>query len=844
MLSLIKRCIVVLLVITVLVSTALAERQYAIYETATGKKISVNELAEKTYKTKIIFFGEFHDDTIIHDLQRDYLTALYKLNPKIAVSMEMFERDGQTAIDDYLSGKSSEESFLKSSRPWPDYKLFYRALLEIAKTNNAPVIASNIPRKYAGIYTNEGWSGIEKLPPNERAFVASKIFVEEDKYMQNFYRTMLANMGMDTNAVISPNQENTLYLYYGAQIIKDETMAESIPNFLQKNKEMNVIHFNGSFHSDHYLGTAKKVLERDKSYSMAVISPMYVDKGSSPDFDKERKDDGDYLIVLEEKTKEEYTQAMMGGHLGENFIAKHKIKIKLDPANHTIEGNDSLKFKNPIARKSSFKLLNDLKIESISSPNGDFDYVIKTDSLYQEIIITKKKAEISELNLTYKGIVYHNPSITLLNQKHSNTPGIISDAKGEGIYLPGGSYFPQADKDLADFNIEITLPKELTLVTSGTQVSAKEDGANKTYIYKSELPTDDMILVGGRYIRKDTVYDGKTFSLYTFAKSPAGEAYLNSSIQFYQYYTKILGAYPYSSFSIVENFFATGFGMPGYTLLSNKLMGMPWIVLALGSLAHEFVHNWWGNSVYVDYNAGNWCEALTTFCSNYYYNVLAKKPDAALDWRKKALLSLESLPEKDKYPVIKFKSQVNNNDAVIGYQKGGFFFYELLKLYGDEKFFSVLKQYASMAKGRRGTWNGITMMFTNKAKSDSLDIPVKKIFDQWLKENQVPTLTLENVKQDKDSLRFEINQDLQFYLPVPVRIYTATDTIRQNFTIKDRKNSFAVKTNADVKSITVDLDYQCLRRLNKWEIPFSFGLTLSDNPLLILPSKSSKDYKV
>jgi len=136
------------------------------------------------------------------------------------------------------------------------------------------------------------------------------------------------------------------------------------------------------------------------------------------------------------------------------------------------------------------------------------------------------------------------------------------------------------------------------------------------------------------------------------------------------------------------------------------------------------------------------------------------------------------------------------------------------------------------------------MMFTNKAKSDSLDIPVKKIFDQWLKENQIPTLTLENVKQDMDSLRFEINQDLQFYLPVPVRIYTATDTIRQNFTIKDKKNSFAFKTNAVVKSITVDPDYQCLRRLNKWEIPFSFGLTLSDNPLLILPSKSSKDYKV
>jgi len=97
---------------------------------------------------------------------------------------------------------------------------------------------------------------------------------------------------------------------------------------------------------------------------------------------------------------------------------------------------------------------------------------------------------------------------------------------------------------------------------------------------------------------------------------------LNESINYYKEYTKLFGKYPYKSFSVVENFFATGFGMPGYTLLSNKLMVMPWVTLSPGSLAHEFVHNWWGNSVFTDNNAGNWCEALTTFSTNYYYNII------------------------------------------------------------------------------------------------------------------------------------------------------------------------------------------------------------------------------
>ena len=60
------------IILLAMVSTkALAERQYAIYETATGKKITMKELVEKSLKKDIIFFGEFHDDSIIHNLQKE-----------------------------------------------------------------------------------------------------------------------------------------------------------------------------------------------------------------------------------------------------------------------------------------------------------------------------------------------------------------------------------------------------------------------------------------------------------------------------------------------------------------------------------------------------------------------------------------------------------------------------------------------------------------------------------------------------------------------------------------------------------------------------------------------------
>ena len=841
------RILVILAIFLLVTITTFAERQYAIYDSKTGEKLTVSDLAERSLKFDIIFFGEFHDDTLLHNIQKDLLTAMYSKDDEIAVTMEMFERDVQKYLDDYLKNKITEEDFLKNSRPWGDYNSFYKPLVELAKSNEAPVIAANIPRKYAAVYTREGWTGIQKLPNDERTLVAKNLNIREDLYQKEFYKTMGSNLGMDSNTVMSPNEENTMYLYFGAQSLKDETMAEAILEQWTKDDDYKIIHFNGDFHSNNYLGTVQKVRDRNMEVKIAVITPTYADSGKALDFDNAYKSKCDYLIVLDEKPKLEITQSMMGGHLAQNYIANHKVDLKLDPQNKSLNGVDEIKFFNPIAKKGSFKILKDLDVKITNSVTDGFDYDVKIandDSMYKEVVITSKGKEVTQLKVAYSGKVYYSPSVTLFNQKHSNTPGIISNEKTEGIYLPGGSCYPITGKDIANFEINVSVPKEFTMITSGTQGPETATEIVRNFNFKSELPVDDMILVGGRYTRKDTNYDGKTFSLYTFGQSQSGDTYLNSSIEYYKLYTALLGPYPFSNFSIVENFFATGFGMPGYTLLSNKLMAMPWIVLAPGSLAHEFVHNWWGNSVYVDYELGNWCEALTTFCSNYYYNVLTKKNDKALEWRKKALLSLESLPEKSNYPVMKFKYQSNNDDATVGYQKGAFIFYEINKLIGEERFFNALKNFSKKYKGRKALWFSLMSAFDEVAKKDSLNIPVRKIMSQWLNSTNIPTLKLENAKCENDSLYLEINQDMTYNIIVPVKINTFAGEQWQNFTLTGKNNKFAIKTDSKVKSVFVDPDYQVLRHLNKWEIPYSFGRILAEKPLLILPSKKSTDYEV
>jgi hypothetical protein len=51
--------------------------------------------------------------------------------------------------------------------------------------------------------------------------------------------------------------------------------------------------------------------------------------------------------------------------------------------------------------------------------------------------------------------------------------------------------------------------------------------------------------------------------------------------------------------------------MPSFTLLGSRVIRLPFILYS--SYPHEILHNWWGNSVYVDYARGNWSEGLTSY---------------------------------------------------------------------------------------------------------------------------------------------------------------------------------------------------------------------------------------
>lgn len=210
---------------------------YVLYN-ARGKKISFKKMIRTLVKKDIVLFGEFHNNPIAHWLELEVTMAL-KQSRDIVAGAEMFERDDQEFLDLYLHGKIGAKGLDSMARLWKNYPTDYAPLVNFAKENNFPFIATNIPRRYAAMVARGGFTVLDSLPVKEKTWMAP-LPIAFDPELPG-YQKMTGMMGAH-GGINLPK----------AQAIKDATMAHFI---LQNLKTGSIfIHYNGSYHSDYYEG--------------------------------------------------------------------------------------------------------------------------------------------------------------------------------------------------------------------------------------------------------------------------------------------------------------------------------------------------------------------------------------------------------------------------------------------------------------------------------------------------------------------------------------------------------------------------------------------------------------
>jgi uncharacterized iron-regulated protein len=287
------------LLIVLAISTELFSQDNPAYKvfTGEGKKADYGDIVNAVIKADVIFFGELHDNPIAHWLELELTKSLYsEKGNKLILAAEMFERDNQLIIDEYLAGIIKESSFESEVRKWKNYSTDYKPLISFAKKNGLKFVASNIPRRYASLVAAGGFDTLTILLPEALKYLPP-LPLEYDPELE-CYKNMLS-MGAPAGAQDMKKINHNLPK---AQAIKDAAMAESIAKNWKKG--LTVIHYNGSYHSEKYMGIIWYLNRYEPSVKVATVTTVLQE--SVDRIEDENKGLADFIIVVPESMTRTY----------------------------------------------------------------------------------------------------------------------------------------------------------------------------------------------------------------------------------------------------------------------------------------------------------------------------------------------------------------------------------------------------------------------------------------------------------------------------------------------------------------------------------------------------------
>jgi uncharacterized iron-regulated protein len=282
-----KKSLFVILIFSVVFSVQAQDKaMYKIYA-KDGKASDYASLIKKAVKADIILFGELHDNPVIHWLELQLLKDMHAAHEDIIIGMEMFEADDQIVLNEYLNGTIEERHLTAEAKMWNNYKTDYKPIIEFAKSNGLPVIATNIPRRYANLVYRKGIASLETIDEQSKNWIAP-LPVEIDLDLPG-YKSMISSMGGHGTPESAENLARS-------QAMKDATMAYFTAKHWQKKSKF--IHYHGTYHSKDFEGI-NWYLQREKETRKADVLIIHsVEQKDIHQLDEAHKGSADFILVI------------------------------------------------------------------------------------------------------------------------------------------------------------------------------------------------------------------------------------------------------------------------------------------------------------------------------------------------------------------------------------------------------------------------------------------------------------------------------------------------------------------------------------------------------------------
>ena len=284
--------------------------------------------------------------------------------------------------------------------------------------------------------------------------------------------------------------------------------------------------------------------------------------------------------------------------------------------------------------------------------------------------------------------------------------------------------------------------------------------------------------------------------------------------------------------------------MPSFTLLGSRVIRLPFILYS--SYPHEIVHNWWGNSVFIDYATGNWAEGLTSYLADH---LLQEQKGKGADYRRNSLQKYaDYVAETSDFPLNEFVAHHGEMSQAIGYSKALMIFHMLRKELGDAAFVAGLRRFYLDNRFRVAGYEDLRHAFEQETQGS-----LAGFFQQWTSRTGAPALALDDVSaaSAKNGWRLQgrlrqTQADRAFVLNVPlfVQLQDREEAMPFNLRMERKSYLFDLELPARPLKISVDPRFELFRKLLPQELPPSLGQMFGAGEVdIVLPSAAAGEMK-
>ncbi|WP_372679342.1 M1 family metallopeptidase [Desulfosarcina sp.] len=506
-----------------------------------------------------------------------------------------------------------------------------------------------------------------------------------------------------------------------------------------------------------------------------------------------------------------------GATMPTGSMAHHDLTIRLFPEKSELEGRDLIRIQRPEKGTVHLLLSPRTRIHSVRIDGHDHPYSFNRGRMTVNLDRSQSTLNV-DLSIEYTCRFDDPAPVRPVNTDNPGF-GVSGTISTSGTFLlSGAGWYPHVADARQSFGLTVDGPDDTVAVTAGRLLGIDRRGARTVSRWRIDNHLEGLSLSAGPYVVEKRIQNGLTATTYLFPGNQAlAPRYLEASLRHLKRYNDLFGAYPFDGFAVVENFFPTGYGFPGYTLMGGRVLQLPFIPET--SLSHEIVHSWWGNGVLVDAASGNWCEGLTSYTADYLIKEQASSR-AAVDYRRQALRNYATLvsPAAD-FPLSRFRSRTDPVTKAVGYDKSTMVFHMLRREVGEDAFWASLRHLYGQFRFKHASWKDLQERFEAQAGR-----PLDTFFRQWVYRPGALQIRLENVRpvEGRQGWRTvgRLVQQSPFYdVTLELALDTDEGPVGRSIHLSDRLTEFEIITPAYPRSLTADPDHHLFRRLIPEEMP-------------------------